>query len=316
VYNGANYLRQAVDSILSQTFSDFEIVISDNASTDETAEICREYSRRDKRIKVSRSENFLPQADNVNRAVELCSGEWIKLFCHDDLMLPDCLARIWELAAGCPPELGLIGNGEQWLFPNGYRFPQRDDVSNTQVWHGRTLIRRCLTGKPIPPLPSLTTATVRKKAWISSSRFDSRFAHFDAFLWTRLLLDWDYGFIPQVLTVNRIHSRQVAVSIRKTMRSIEDHRLYWREFVRDSQNVLKLGCVETLMARLKPLGTAGSVLAVEILRGNPGKAAGVFYNTPVSWWLLLPAFVVRSYRREQLKIGTIGEHVPVNEIYP
>src|SRR5215472_14442872 len=109
VFNGAIYLREALDSICSQTYSAFEVVISDNASTDETPAICREYSRRDTRIKVNRSERFLQQADNVNRAVELCSGEWIKLFCHDDLMRPECLARITQTISSCNPKVGLIG---------------------------------------------------------------------------------------------------------------------------------------------------------------------------------------------------------------
>jgi glycosyltransferase involved in cell wall biosynthesis len=316
VYNGANYLRQALDSIRLQSFTDFEVVISDNASTDETPEICQEYAERDPRIKVKRCEQFLLQAENVNRAVELCSGEWVKLFCHDDLMLPDCMARIREFAAEGTPRLGLIGNAEQWLFANDYRYPREHDSSKPQLWDGRTLVRNRLAGKGTPPLPSLSTATVRKSAWNASPKFDSRFAHFDVFLWNSLLVDWDYAFIPQILTVNRIHGGQVAVSARKTMRSIEDHRLYWREFVRDSANILRLSRGEKLLARLRPLGTAGSAVAVEVLRGNPGAAVNVFSKTPISWWFILPAFVIRSYRHEKRKIVALSHHVPVREIYP
>ena len=164
VYNGANYLREALDSIQSQTYSDFEVIISDNASTDETPQICHEYARRDARIKLKRSEQFLPHAENVNRAVELCSAEWVKLFCHDDCLLPDCMARVCKFVAKCPSEVGLIGNSEQWLFANHYRYSEADDTSPTQIWNGRALVRQLLKGNAAAPLPSLTTATVRKSA--------------------------------------------------------------------------------------------------------------------------------------------------------
>jgi glycosyltransferase involved in cell wall biosynthesis len=316
VYNGANYVRQALESIRAQIFTDFELIVSDNASTDETPEICREYARQDKRIRIHRNSQFLPQAENVNRAVDLCSGEWVKLVCHDDLMMPDCLTKIWEFATKSPLRLGLIGNGEQWLFGNDYRYPQEDDVSAPRIWDGRTLVRSCLTNKVTPPLPSLTTATVRKSAWQSSRKFDTRFAHFDAFLWFSLLADWDYGFIPQILTVNRIHRDQVAVSARKTMRSIEDHRLYWREFVRSSGKVLGLSPVEKLMARLRPLATAGSVVAIEVIRGDTTGAISSFVQTPPSWWIVLPPFVIRSYYQEKRKITKLIQHVPTCELYP
>jgi glycosyltransferase involved in cell wall biosynthesis len=316
VYNGANYLCQALDSIRTQTFTDFEVIISDNASTDETPKICREYAERDKRIKVKRSQQFLQQAANVNRAVDLCSGEWVKLFCHDDLMAPDCMARIWELATGSPSTLGLIGNGEQWLFANDYRSPQGEHASEPTLWEGRTLIHRSLRGRTIPPLPSLTTATVRKSAWQSSQKFDSRFAHFDAFLWISLLVDWDYAFIPETLTVNRIHGAQVAVSARKTMRSIDDHRVFWREFLQNSGAALGLSPLEKLLTRLRPLGTAGSALAVEVLRGNTSGAVSAFSKTPISWWFVLPAFVIRGYRRERQKITALSHHVPIRQLYP
>src|SRR2546430_1623778 len=95
VYNGAVYLREALESILAQEFTDFELVVSENCSTDETPEILAEYARQDCRIRVSRSDTFLRQAENVNRAVELCAAPWVKLFCHDDLMSPTCLGSLY-----------------------------------------------------------------------------------------------------------------------------------------------------------------------------------------------------------------------------
>ena len=316
IHNGANYLREALDSICAQTFSDFEVVISDNASSDETPRICQEYAQRDPRIRVSRSEQFLQQAENVNRAVGLCSAEWIKLFCHDDLMAPICLARIQELAAKCLPQVGLIGNGEQWLFSNGYCHPASVGSSEPQYWEGRVYLREQLAGKPVPPIPSLTTATVRKSAWQSEGGFESRFLHFDLFLWTRLLMHWDYTYEPEVLTTNRIHGAQVAVSARTSLRSVADNRVLWREFVRVYGDALGLGRVDRLVIRCRGLGSAGAAVAVQMLRKDFATAAKVFVRMPASWWLVLPVFVLRSYRNEKRKIALLLANVPVDRIYP
>jgi glycosyltransferase involved in cell wall biosynthesis len=311
-------LREALDSICAQTFSDFELVISDNASTDETPHICEEYARQDRRIKLSRSKVFLAQADNVNRAVDLCSGEWVKLFCHDDLMAPDCMATIARVVSGCTSRTGLIGNGEQWLYANGYCYRKPAAPCRSENWEGRQFLRARLLRRHTSPatVPSLTTATVRKSAWQSCGRFDSRFLHFDAFLWTNLLMEWDYIYAPEALTTNRIHRAQIAVSARKSLRSIEDHRLFWHEFVRKYGDTLGLGLWSRFLLRSRWLGWAGLAVAVPILRGDLPNAAAVFVRTPIAGWPLLPAFVARSYRYEKRRIATLIGHVPVSEIYP
>ncbi|MEO1673070.1 MAG: glycosyltransferase, partial [Cyanobacteria bacterium J06631_2] len=74
VYNGANFIREALDSILSQTFDNFELVICDNASIDETEKICREYASKDSRIHYHRSQQNLGATWNFNRVFELASG--------------------------------------------------------------------------------------------------------------------------------------------------------------------------------------------------------------------------------------------------
>ena len=193
VYNGANSQREALDSVLAQDFARFEVVVSDNASTDETPRILE-----DLRVRmlawVFRTEEFLPQQDNVNRAVDLCSSEWVKLFCHDDLMKPECLKIINDaICSSCPETVGLISNGEAWLFGNGYvHQPLLDGPPTVEQYHGRDLVLQMLNGKNKSGLPALTTATVRKTAWNASRNFNGDFIHFDVFLWIELLLHWEY----------------------------------------------------------------------------------------------------------------------------
>jgi glycosyltransferase involved in cell wall biosynthesis len=93
VYNGEPFLAQALDSILGQTFGDFEVIISDNASTDRTQDICRMYMAQDTRIRYVRNDVNLGAAKNYNRVFDLSSGEYFKWAAADDLCAPNYLAK-------------------------------------------------------------------------------------------------------------------------------------------------------------------------------------------------------------------------------
>lgn len=93
VYNGESFIRIALDSLLGQTFADFELIISDNASSDKTEEICREYARRDSRIRyVRQAENQGPTA-NFLFVLDEAKGEYFMWAAADDVRSPDYLER-------------------------------------------------------------------------------------------------------------------------------------------------------------------------------------------------------------------------------
>lgn len=93
VFNGEKYLKETLDSILAQTYTDFELIISDNASTDRTPQICRAYAAKDSRIRYYRNENNLRAVENHNRVFKLSSGEYFKFASHDDVLAPEFLSR-------------------------------------------------------------------------------------------------------------------------------------------------------------------------------------------------------------------------------
>lgn len=93
VYNGARYLEEALDSLLSQTFQDFELIISDNASTDETALICARYCADDRRIRYIRQIRNIGCAANHRFVFEQCRGELFKWASADDIYAPDLIER-------------------------------------------------------------------------------------------------------------------------------------------------------------------------------------------------------------------------------
>src|SRR5262245_7281116 len=93
VFNGDNFVRQTIRSILDQTFTDFELIISDNASTDGTAAICEQFVAQDPRVRYYRSDVNRGLAWNFNRAFELARGRYVAWIGHDDLMAADYIKR-------------------------------------------------------------------------------------------------------------------------------------------------------------------------------------------------------------------------------
>lgn len=84
VYNGAKYIKEAIESILNQTFTDFELIISDNASTDNTKEICNKYGEQDKRIRYIRKAENIGAIENFKYVLENANGEYFMWHAHDD----------------------------------------------------------------------------------------------------------------------------------------------------------------------------------------------------------------------------------------
>ena len=97
VYNGERYLEEALDSILAQTFTDFELIIADNASNDRTRDICLQYASRDPRIRYHRSEKNIGAAPNHNLLFLMAKGEYFKWAAYDDRIAPDFLAKCVEV---------------------------------------------------------------------------------------------------------------------------------------------------------------------------------------------------------------------------
>lgn len=93
VYNGERYIARALDSISNQSFEDYEIIISDNASTDRTVEICQEYAARDRRVRLFQNQQNVGATKNYNRVFELAGGKYFKWAAHDDELAVEFLSK-------------------------------------------------------------------------------------------------------------------------------------------------------------------------------------------------------------------------------
>jgi glycosyltransferase involved in cell wall biosynthesis len=202
VYNGERYVRQAIESILSQTFQDFELIISDNASTDATERICREYATRDSRVRYYRSDRNRGAAWNHNRVVELARGEYFRWQCHDDYcdttFLEKCLAVLHS-----NPNIVLCYSQFVRVDEQGTRLGIKSSkVEGEKVPHERfrSLIYRRDSCEEIYGVTR--TAVVRKTALIGPySNSD------DTFL-AELILRGQFYQIPEPLFFYRIHPAQ------------------------------------------------------------------------------------------------------------
>jgi len=94
VYNGGHFIREALDSLLAQTFTDFELIISDNASTDDTEEICREYATRDLRIRYVRQQRNMGGFYNFRFVLEQATGEYFMMAAYDDVRKDNFIEKL------------------------------------------------------------------------------------------------------------------------------------------------------------------------------------------------------------------------------
>jgi len=124
VYNGERYLAEAIDSLLAQTYQDLELIISDNGSTDRTAEMCAQYSARDPRVRYSRLKTNIGGYRNHNRVVALARGEYFTWAAHDDVRSPEHVAAAVE-ALDAHPDVVLSYAAEQVMDENGDPLPAR-----------------------------------------------------------------------------------------------------------------------------------------------------------------------------------------------
>lgn len=141
-YNGEKFLREQLDSILNQTLQDFEIVVCDDCSSDSTVQILNEYAEKDLRIKVFVNEKNLGFKKNFEKAISLCSGDYIALSDQDDVWTTNHLQTLLDIiddhdvACGNPSFIDASGN------PMGYTL--KDSKNLDFVPQGDNLLYRIL----------------------------------------------------------------------------------------------------------------------------------------------------------------------------
>lgn len=118
VYNGEQTMRRAIDSIIEQTFTDWELIICDDCSTDKTSEILAEYVEKDSRIKPIKNEKNMRLAYTLNHCLEVAQGEYIARMDADDISLPERFEKQVNYLDE-HPEMAVVGSGSIIFDENG-----------------------------------------------------------------------------------------------------------------------------------------------------------------------------------------------------
>ncbi len=215
-YNGEKYLRECIESVLSQTYSNWEYIIVNNCSKDRTLEIVQAYAARDPRIRVYDNEQFLSALQNHNHALGLIAdhSRYCKILQADDWLYPECIERMVALAEA-HPSVGVVGS---------YRLMgDRVDcdglaVSDT-VFPGHEICRMTLM-KRIYVFGSPSTTLIRSDVVRARERFYSeRSLHADVEVCYEILKDHDFGFVHQVLSFTRLHEESRSARIAQRYRT-------------------------------------------------------------------------------------------------
>src|SRR5271170_4602024 len=118
LYNGEKFLAQAIQSVLNQTYKNFELIIADDGSKDQGPAIVKELAKTDKRIKFQQNAHNLGLFQNYNECMRLAQGKYIKLFAQDDLFEPNILERMVAVLEQ-NESVSLVSCTRTWLDDNG-----------------------------------------------------------------------------------------------------------------------------------------------------------------------------------------------------
>ncbi|MEM6319831.1 MAG: glycosyltransferase [Bacteroidota bacterium] len=204
VYNGENYLSEAIASIVNQSFTDFELLISDNASTDKTAEICQYWAKKDARIQYIRNSKNLGAIPNFNHLVAKARGKYFKWAAHDDKLTVDYLAKcvaILEKDASivlCCTQVQIIDEFNQQIIPYTHYF--KDISASSTGKRFRALIYHDLDCYEIFGL-------IRRGVLLKTQLFGSYVAS-DRILRAEIGLYGQFHEIPERLFLSRDHAHR------------------------------------------------------------------------------------------------------------
>jgi glycosyltransferase involved in cell wall biosynthesis len=201
VFNGAKYLPEAIDSILGQTFTDFDFLIIDDGSTDRTREIIDSY--QDPKIKLIRNQQNVGLTHSLNKGLDLARGEYIARMDSDDISLPDRLAR--QVAyMDVHPEVAVCGTWAKDI-----------DLDGKVIGVRETPIGKDLEHNYWRPSPIIHPSAMIRRADLNGLRYDEQMRYAQDFdLWLRMRVKHKLANLPEHLLLYRVHRDSITSSRR------------------------------------------------------------------------------------------------------
>ena len=227
-FNRAGWLSETIESVLGQTFTGFRLVVSDNASDDDTPDVVRSFG--DDRIEYMRSEHNVGAIGNLNRLIAFAETELLLLLPDDDILYPNHLAATMELLERFET-VGLAHSAFEFIDA------QSRVIRRVNPWGSRSSITG--GGRALERLMTsagglcFSSVVYRTKAIVEAGGFREEEEPFgDLKLWMRIALDWDFGYTAKPLVGFRTHPETITakISSQHGVASVgrEEDRLYAR----------------------------------------------------------------------------------------
>ena len=209
VYNGEEYLCEAIDSVLSQSFKDFELIVINDCSTDKTREILEKYENLDARVKVHTNEVNLRLPSSLNKAISLAEGKYIARMDADDICLPDRLEKQYAFMEA-RPDITLSSCRFMTLKKGVIASGGCGGKTDTEDIKAMLLVTN----------PILHPGIIAKADVIRELGYDKSFTCTeDMELWSRFVMtDNKIEIQPEYLMIYRLHDKQITETTRERQR--------------------------------------------------------------------------------------------------
>lgn len=210
VFNGSQYLRESVASVLNQTFDDFELIICDDNSDDASREIIADFARQDARIKYFSNERRVGLFANYNRCLRRASGKYIKPFAQDDILFPSAI-KTFRSVLEDHPHVVLASSPSRLIGAQGQA--ETDDFSPdlpSLLRPGRPVSGNVVIHQSLAPIRNFIGEPVRVmfRKVAGADGFDERYQHIgDLEYWLRILRNGHCYFLDEELCSFRKHEK-------------------------------------------------------------------------------------------------------------
>jgi glycosyltransferase involved in cell wall biosynthesis len=216
VYNGERFIREAIDSILAQTFTDFELIISDNASTDQTEAICREYAEKDARIRYSRNPTNIGGANNENLTFRLARGKYFRWAAHDDICAPELIEKCIAVLEN-DPSIVLCHTQEIKIDENG----NSTGIVSSKLGQANTSWQRFAEVSSRGHACEQSYGVIRSDV-LRSTRLQLNYTDSDRTLLAELSLHGKFFEVPELFFFKRFHPGNLYIDWRTRMAWFSD----------------------------------------------------------------------------------------------
>jgi glycosyltransferase involved in cell wall biosynthesis len=279
VFNGESFLAECLESILAQDFGDYELLISDDGSTDGSAALIQRYAARDSRIHSWRNPRNLGIGGNFNACLKAARGEFLKYVLQDDKLLRPSALRQMVTTLENDPSVSLVASASQLIDAQSRPIQARNSFGQSGVREGKEIIVHCLKENAnVIGEPSL--ALFRKSQ--AARGFDDQLKQLlDLEMWFYLLEQGRFAFIAEPLCAFRQHPAQLTEINRRSGASANEgiilvEKYYRRPWMKEAATP-KMLFTQMYYLRKRP-GERAAVLRAEIART-------LSWRSYATWWV-------------------------------